>query len=112
MKNKNKILKNYLNINTFNSGLLNQQNNLIHLYNNENFENINILESEINYYSNNNSHNYNFNKITEQESKCANIFNIRLNQTKDKLIKLSQYKWPNNNICKNILELKGNVNYN
>ena len=101
-----------MNINTFNSGLLNQQNNLIHLYNNENFENINILESEINYYSNNNSHNYNFNKINEQESKCANIFNIRLNQTKDKLIKLSQYKWPNNNICKNILELKGNVNYN
>ena len=112
MKNKNKILKNYLNINTFNSGLLNQQKNLIHLYNNEHFENKNIIESEINYYSNSNSQNYNFNKINEEESKSANIFNIRLNQTRDKLIKLSKNKWANINISKNILELKGNVNYN
>ena len=112
MKNKNRILKNYLNINTFNSGLLNQQKNLIHLYNNKNFENRNIIESELNYYSRNNSQNNNYDIINENESKCANIFNIRLNQTRDKLIKLSENKWPNINICKNILELKGNVNYN
>ena len=39
-----------------------------------------------------------------------NIFNIRLIQTKENLTKLSKIKWPTTAICKNILELKGNVN--
>ena len=37
------------------------------------------------------------------------IYKIRLEQAKDTLIELSKRKWPNIPICKNILELKGNV---
>ena len=37
------------------------------------------------------------------------IYRIRLEQAKGTLIELSKRKWPNIPICKNILELKGNV---
>ena len=102
MKNKNRILKNYLNINIFNPSLLIQQKNLIDFY----------IERENKYYSNINLeiNNIELNTGKEEEPKSPNIFNIRLNQTKEDLKKLSKNKWPNINICNNILELKGNVN--
>ncbi len=54
MKNKNRILKNYLNNTTFSQGLLNQQNRLIEFYNSINIKNNHIIENELNYYSNRN----------------------------------------------------------
>ena len=109
MKNKNRILKNYLNINIFNPSLLIQQKNLIDFYNNININN--NIERENKYYSNINLEikDIELNPGKEEEPKSPNIFNIRLNQTKEDLKKLSKNKWPNINICNNILELKGNV---
>ena len=113
MKNKTKILKNYLNTSIFNQSLLEQQKNLISYYNSVNKEN-NIIKKD-SYYINKN-------KIEEKIDKkegdeflipmSANIFSIRLNQTKPNLIKLSQSKWPNVKICKTVLESKGNVKTN
>ena len=109
MKNKNRILKNHLNYTTFNQGLLNQQNNLIQFYNSINIKNTNI-ESDSNYYSCIIKKSQNIEiKCEEEISKCAKIYNIRLNETRDTLIKLSNNKWPNISICNNILDLKGNV---
>jgi len=109
MSSKKKILKNHLNLSTFNQSLLNQQNNLIELYNNINLSDKNMLRNESMFYLNNQL-NIQFKKIKEEElSKSSNIFEIRLNQTKDNLRKSCIKRWPNINICKNILELKGNV---
>ena len=108
MKSKNKILKNNLNISTFNQSLLNQQNNLKELYNNINPIDKNIIiKNDINNFH---LQNVQLKTIKEEDlSKNTNIYFIRFNQVKDNLIKSSIKKWPNINICKNILELKGNV---
>jgi hypothetical protein len=107
MKNKNEIIKNHLNISTFKKNLLKQQDNLIEFYNNINQNNHIILDNDSNYYTNNA-----FYKIKDNNKNItnSNIFNIRLIQTKENLTKLSKIKWPTTTICKNILELKGNVN--
>ena len=106
MKNKNEIIKNHLNISTFKENLLKQQESLIEFYNNID-QNINIiLNNDSNYYTNNTFNiKGNYENITN-----SNIFNIRLMQTKENLAKLSKIKWPNTDICKSILELKGSVN--
>lgn len=109
MKNKNEIIKNHLNFISFKQNLSNQQKNLIQFYNNINPINKILIEKDKNYT---NEQFYSTkNQIDNHEdfSKCANIFNIRLAQTRENLIELSEKKWPNINICKNILELKGNV---
>ena len=107
MKNKNEIIENHLNISTFKKNLLKQQENLIEFYNNINQNNHIILDNDSNYYTNNE-----FYKIKDNNKNItnSNIFNIRLIQTKENLTKLSKIKWPTTAICKNILELKGNVN--
>jgi hypothetical protein len=109
MKNKNRILKNYLNHTTFNQGLLSQQNNLIQFYNSINNKNSNIINDLTNFSSINKKNENTEIKKEELILECDNIYNIRLNETKEGLIKLSKNKWPNIEICKNILELKGNV---
>jgi len=106
MKNKNEIIKNHLNISTFKENLLKQQESLIEFYNNIDQNNNIILNNDSNYYTNNT---FNIKGNYENITNC-NIFNIRLMQTKENLTKLSKIKWPNTDICKNILELKGSVN--
>ena len=107
MKNKNKILKNNLNILTFKKNLYNQQEHLIQFYNKLIISDNTYLETDSNYYMNE----LPFSEIDNKDELplWSNIFKIRFKQTKDILIKLSEKKWPNINICKNILELKGNV---
>ena len=114
---KEKFLKNYLNYEIFRGSLMKQQNKCIQLYNEE-ISNINSKENpskikpDISNYINlsliqiNNSNNNIDNSLENN-----NIYKIRLEQTKDTLKELSKRKWPNVPINKNILELKGNVNY-
>ena len=114
---KEKFLKNYLNYEIFRGSLMKQQNKCIQLYNEE-ISNINSKENpskikpDISNYINlsliqiNNSNNNIDNSLENN-----NIYKIRLEQTKDTLMELSKRKWPNVPISKNILELKGNVNY-
>ncbi len=110
MKNKNKILKNNLNNLEFKKNLSIQQDNLIQFYNDLDETNNKFLEKDSIYYKNNlNDSFFNNNKDELSLSILPNIYTIRFNQTKDILSKLSQEKWPNINICKNILDLKGNV---
>ena len=114
MINKNeKYLKNYLNYELLKKSLKIQQNKLMLSYNIE--SNINIhnnssfkLKLEDNNYINN-SRNLNDDNIININLENNEIFKIRLEQTKEALIELSKKKWPNINICQNILELKGNV---
>ena len=112
MINKNeKYLKNYLNYELLKKSLQNQQNKLIQLYNiesNINIHNNSSLKLEDNNYINN-SPNLSDNNIININIEKNEIFKIRLEQTKEALIELSKKKWPNINICQNILELKGNV---
>ena len=107
MKNKNEIIKNYLNISTFKKNLLKQQESLIEFYNNINQDSHIVLDNDSNCYTNIKFYNI---KDNNENITNSNIFNIRLNQTKENLIKLSKIKWPNTSICKSILEMKGNVN--
>ena len=114
MINKNeKYLKNYLNYEFLKKSLQNQQKQLIQSYN---------IESNINIQNNssfklklkennciNNSPNLSDNNLININLENNEIFKIRLEQTKEALIELSKKKWPNINICQNILELKGNV---
>ena len=110
---KEKYLKNYLNYEKFKKSLSKQQNMFIDLYTKENlnrsqnvFTNI-ISPKEMVKCENllpNISQN-NLNNSLENNS----IYKIRLEQSKETLIDLSKRKWPNIPICKNILELKGNV---
>ena len=109
---KEKYLKNYLNYEKFKKGLMEQQNKFIELLNKENLnksqkESLYINPNELINYKNllpNLSQN-NLNISPE----INNIYKIRLEQAKPALIELSKRKWPNIAICKNILELKGNV---
>ena len=109
---KEKYLKNYLNYEKFKKGLTEQQNKFIELLNKENLnksqkESLYINPYELRNYKNllpNLSQN-NLNISPE----INNIYKIRLEQAKPALIELSKRKWPNIAICKNILELKGNV---
>jgi len=109
---KEKILKNYLNNETFKENLMKQQNKLLKLYNkenNNNLEDFSYIKPSTFYYNNKslNLSEGNFNTLLENNDK--NIYIIRLEQTKKVLIELSQRKWPNIIICKNILDIKGNV---
>lgn len=113
---KEKYLKNYLNCEKFRESLLKQQNKFFELYNQEIVNNnrvqnsLNKLIPDIsNYYhiSPKQIINKNINITPEDNS----IFKIRLDQTRESLTELSKIKWPNLTVCKNILELKGNVNY-
>ena len=111
---KEKYLKNYLNYEKFKKSLNKQQNMFIELYTKENlnrtenvFTNI-ISQKEMIKCENllpNISHRNNLNNSLENNT----IYKIRLEQAKETLIELSKRKWPNVPICKNILELKGNV---
>ena len=113
MKIKNKILKNYLNNEVFKENFTIQKNKLIEYYNEFNHKNKCLLNNDLNHYSYNIQLKENLDdKSLEKNEKPINIFNIRLSQTKDNLIKLSEKKWPDINICKNILEMKGNVKIN
>lgn len=114
---KEKFLKNYLNYEIFRGSLMKQQNKCIQLYNEEisiinSKENLSKIKPDISNYKNlsptqiNNSNNNIDNSLENN-----NIYKIRLEQTKDTLMELSKRKWPNVPISKNILELKGNVNY-
>ena len=114
---KEKFLKNYLKYEIFRGSLMKQQNKCIQLYNEEisiinSKENLSKIKPDISNYENlsptqiNNSNNNIDNSLENN-----NIYKIRLEQTKDTLIELSKRKWPNVPISKNILELKGNVNY-
>ena len=114
---KEKFLKNYLNYEIFRGSLMKQQNKCIQLYNEEISiinpkENPSKIKPDISNYTNlspteiNNSNNNIDNSLENN-----NIYKIRLEQTKDTLMELSKRKWPNVPISKNILELKGNVNY-
>ena len=109
MKNKNRILKNKLNISAFKENLSIQQDKLIQFYNDLDSSNNIFQEKDSNYYKNNLPALYFNNKDELSLQQSPNIFTIRFNQTKDNLIKQSKEKWPNINICKNILDLKGNV---
>jgi hypothetical protein len=109
MKNKNRILKNNLNISAFKENLSNQQDKLIQFYNDLDSSNNTFLEKDSNYYKNNLPASYFNNRDELSLQQSPNIFTNRLNQTKDNLIKQSKEKWPNINICKNILDLKRNV---
>jgi len=112
---KEKYLKNYLNYDTFKENLRKQQNKMLQLYNEET-KNVNSKDSLLNIeqdtifyknlYSIENTNNHN---IPLENSN--NIFKIRLEQTKDNLLELSKSKWPNVIIGKNVLDIKGNVNY-
>ena len=112
---KEKYLKNYLNYDTFKENLRKQQNKMLQLYNEET-KNLNSKDSLLNIeqetifyknlYSIENTNNHN---IPLENSN--NIFKIRLEQTKDNLLELSKSKWPNVIIGKNVLDIKGNVNY-
>ena len=112
---KEKYLKNYLNYDTFKENLRKQQNKMLQLYNEET-KNLNSKDSLLNIeqdtifyknlYSIENTNNHN---IPLENSN--NIFKIRLEQTKDTLLELSKSKWPNVIIGKNVLDIKGNVNY-
>ena len=112
---KEKYLKNYLNYDTFKENLRKQQNKMIQLYNEE-AKNLNSKDSPLNIeqdtifyknlYSIENTINHN---IPLENSN--NIFKIRLEQTKETLLELSKSKWPNVRIGKNVLDIKGNVNY-
>lgn len=112
---KEKYLKNYLNYDTFKENLGKQQNKMLQLYNEET-KNLNSKDSLLNIeqetifyknlYSIENTNNHN---IPLENSN--NIFKIRLEQTKDTLLELSKSKWPNVIIGKNVLDIKGNVNY-
>jgi hypothetical protein len=109
---KEKILRNYLNNETFKENLMKQQNKLLKLYNkenNNNLEDFSYIKPSTLYYNNKslNLSEGNFNTLLENNDK--NIYIIRLEQTKEVLIELSQRKWPNITICKNILDIKGNV---
>ena len=111
---KEKFLKNYLNYEKFKKSLSRQQNMFIELYTKENLNrNQNVITNIIspkemvkceNLLSNISQKN-NLNNSLENNS----IYRIRLEQAKGTLIELSKRKWPNIPICKNILELKGNV---
>ena len=112
---KEKYLKNYLNYDTFKENLRKQQNKMLQLYNEET-KNLNSKDSLLNIeqdtifyknlYSIENTNNHN---IPLENSN--NIFKIRLEQTKETLLELSKSKWPNVIIGKNVLDIKGNVNY-
>jgi hypothetical protein len=112
---KEKYLKNYLNYDTFKENLRKQQNKMLQLFNEET-KNLNSKDSLLNIeqdtifyknlYSIENTNNHN---IPLENSN--NIFKIRLEQTKDNLLELSKSKWPNVIIGKNVLDIKGNVNY-
>ena len=112
---KEKYLKNYLNYDTFKENLRKQQNKMLQLFNEET-KNLNYKDSLLNIeqdiifyknlYSIENTNNHN---IPLENSN--NIFKIRLEQTKDNLLELSKSKWPNVIIGKNVLDIKGNVNY-
>ena len=97
---------------TFKENLMKQQNKLLELYNkenNNNLEDFSYIKPSTFYYNNKslNLSEGNFNTLLENNDK--NIYIIRLEQTKEVLIELSQRKWPNITICKNILDIKGNV---
>ena len=112
---KEKYLKNYLNYDTFKENLRKQQNKMLQLFNEET-KNLNSKDSLLNIeqdtifyknlYSIENTNNHN---IPLENSN--NIFKIRLEQTKETLLELSKSKWPNVIIGKNVLDIKGNVNY-
>ena len=112
---KEKYLKNYLNYDTFKENLRKQQNKMLQLYNEET-KNVNSKDSLLNIeqdtifyknlYSIENTNNHN---IPLENSNS--IFKIRLEQTKETLLELSKSKWPNVIIGKNVLDIKGNVNY-
>ena len=112
---KEKYLKNYLNYDTFKENLRKQQNKMLQLYNEET-KNLNYKDSLLNIeqdtifyknlYSIENTNNHNI--PLENRN---NIFKIRLEQTKETLLELSKSKWPNVIIGKNVLDIKGNVNY-
>lgn len=113
---KEKYLKNYLNYEKFGESLLKQQKKFFELYNQEIVNNntgqnsLNkILPDVSNYY--NISPNQIINKNIHITPEDNSIFKIRLDQTRESLTELSKIKWPNLTVCKNILELKGNVNY-
>lgn len=109
---KEKYLKNYLNYEKFKKGLIEQQNKFIDLLNKES---LNKSQKDISYINPNELINYkNILPNLSQNNinippETNNIYKIRLEQAKPALIELSQRKWPNIAICKNILELKGNV---
>ena len=112
---KEKYLKNYLNYDTFKENLRKQQNKMLQLFNEET-KKVNSKDSLLNIeqdtifyknlYSIENTNNHN---IPLENSN--NIFKIRLEQTKETLLELSKSKWPNVIIGKNVLDIKGNVNY-
>ena len=106
-------MKNYLNYELLKKSLKIQQNKLIQSFHIESNTNIQKnssfkLKLEENNYINN-SPNLSDNNIININVENNEIFKIRLEQTKEALIELSKKKWPNINICQNILELKGNV---
>ena len=112
---KEKYLKNYLNYDTFKENLRKQQNKMLQLYNEEtkylnskdsllNIEQDTIFYKNLYSIENSNSNNIPLESIN-------NIFKIRLEQTKETLLELSKSKWPNVIIGKNVLDIKGNVNY-
>ena len=109
---KEKYLKNYLKYDIFKENLIKQQNKLIQLYKEENSK---MNSNNSSYIKPSNSKYENlFNNFPESDLNFSlldknNIYKIRLKQTKDTLIEQSKIKWPNINICKNLLELKGNV---
>lgn len=115
---KEKFLKNYLNYEIFRGSLMKQQNKCMQLYNEE-ISKTNLKEknpSKIkpdisNYVSLSPTQINNSNNNIDNSLENNNIYKIRLEQTKDTLMELSKRKWPNVPISKNILELKGNVNY-
>ena len=113
---KEKYLKNYLNCEKFRESLLKQQNKFFELYNQE-IVNNNRVQNSLNKLIPDISNYYNIspkqiiNKNINITPEDNSIFKIRLDQTRESLTELSKIKWPNLTVCKNILELKGNVNY-
>ena len=112
---KEKYLKNYLNYEKLKKSLNLQQNKFIELYTKDTLnknKNIspNIISSKEIINSENILPNIPQNNLDNSYSK-NNIYKIRLDQSKQALIELSQRKWPNITIAKNILDLKGNVKY-
>ena len=100
-KNFNKFLK---------KSLLSQQNSAIEKY--EKLQNDSDNKNLISLKNANDYHYemlYNINNKTNELPQYSSLYLKRLEYTKKKLLEDCKIKWPKIPICKNILDLKGNV---
>ena len=107
---ESKKAKNYINKKTL-KNLLSQQNKI-----KENYENnkiildnnlISIKNTDDFFEENSEDIKHNLNELPQYSS----LYLKRLEMTKQNLIKESKKNWPKIHICKNILDLKGQVRY-